>query len=170
MTSVESAMPGTASRIRRQALEVVLDRVLAAHPAEHRVATRLDRQVERLAHRRAVAHRLDQPVRQVPRVRGHEAQPRDRGRAVGGPQGVDRADQLGEVGAAVAVLAPADGARRVDVPEARLGREVVAVAVDVLAEERDLAVARRRPRARASSTISSNGRLRSGPRLNGTMQ
>ena len=59
--------------------------------------TRLDRQVEGLAHRRAVAHRLDQPVRQVPRVRGHEPQARDRGRAVGGAQPVDGADQLGEV-------------------------------------------------------------------------
>ena len=55
-------------------------------------------------------------------------------------------------------------------PKRGSGVEVVAVAVDVLAEQRDLAVARRRPSARASSTISSNGRLRSGPRLNGTMQ
>ena len=62
ITSVEIAMPGTASRIRVEPLEVVLDRVLAAHPPEDRVVARLDRQVEVLADRRAVGHRLDQPV------------------------------------------------------------------------------------------------------------
>jgi len=36
----------------------------------------------------------------------------------------------------------------VDVGEARLGRQVVAVAVDVLAEQRDLAIAAGRQRAR----------------------
>ena len=75
--------PGDRLADPAEPLEVVLDRVLAAHPAEHRVGARLDRQVQRLAHRRAVGHRLDQPVGQVPRVRGHEPQARDRGRAVG---------------------------------------------------------------------------------------
>ncbi len=73
-------------------------------------------------------------------MRGHEPQPRDRGRAVGGAQAVDRTDQLGEVRPAFAVLAAADGPGRVDVAESRLRIEVVAVAVDVLAQQRDLAV------------------------------
>ena len=64
--------------------------------------------------------RLDQPVREVPRVRGHEPQARDRRRAVGRPQAVDRADQLREVRARLAVLVPAHGSRRVDVREPRL--------------------------------------------------
>ncbi len=96
---------------------------------------------KRLAHRRAVGHRLDQPVRQVPRVRGHEPQPRDRRRAVGRAEPVDGPDELREIRASFAVLAPPDGSLGVDVPEPRLGREVVAVAVDVLAEQRHLAVA-----------------------------
>ena len=89
-------------------------------------------------------------------MRGDEPQARDRGRAVGGPQPVDRPDQLGEVGAPLAVLAAADRPRGVDVPEPGLGRQVVAVAVDVLAEERDLAVAgggeARAPRRRSRRT------------------
>ncbi len=49
MTSVEIVMPGHGLADPRQALEVVLDRVLAAHPAQDRVVARLDRQVEVLA-------------------------------------------------------------------------------------------------------------------------
>ena len=67
-------------------------------------------------------------------------------------------------------IQPAAGpARLVDVGEPRVGRQVVPVRVHVLAEQRDLAVARRGQRA-GLVTMSSNGRLRSGPRLNGTMQ
>ena len=47
-------------------LEVVLDRVLAAHPLEHRVVAGLDRQVEVLADRRALGHRRDQPIARGP--------------------------------------------------------------------------------------------------------
>ena len=65
------------------------------------------------------------------------------GRPVGRAQAVDRPQQLGEVGPPVEVELPAAPAFGVDVAEARLGREVVAVGVDVLAEQRDLAVARR---------------------------
>ena len=54
-------------------------------------------------------------------MRGDEPQPRDRWDAVGGPDAVDRADELGEVRAAVEVDPPADLTRPVDVPEPRLG-------------------------------------------------
>ena len=94
-----------------------------------------------LAHRPAVREGRDEAVRQVPRVRRDEAQPRDGRPAVGAAQPVDRADQLSEVGPPVEVELAARPALGVDVREARLGRQVVAVAVDVLAEERDLAVA-----------------------------
>ena len=60
------------------------------------------------------------------------------GAAVGAAQRVDRPDELGEVGPAVEVELAAGPALGVDVGEARLGRQVVAVAVDVLTEERDL--------------------------------
>ena len=137
-------MPGTASRIRSEALEVVLDGVLPAHPPEDRVGPRLDRQVEVLADRVALGQRGDQPIGQVPRMRGHEPQPPDRGLAIGGPQPVDRPDQLGEVRAPGEVQLVARPSARVrHVPEARLGRQVVPVRVDVLAEQRHLAIARR---------------------------
>ena len=122
-------------------LEVVLDRVLAAHPAEDRVVARLDGQVEVLADRRAVGHRGDQPVRQVPRVRGDEAQASDRPAAIGGPQRIDRADQLGQVRAPGEVEPVAGPPLGVHVGEPLLGRQVVAVGVDVLAEQRHLAIA-----------------------------
>ena len=141
MTSVLIAMPGDGLADPAEALQVVLDRVLAAHPAQHGVVARLDGQVEVLAHRRALGHRRDEPVRQVPRMRRHEAQPRDARLAVGGADAVDRAQQLGEVRPGVEVQAAAAPALRRDVPEALLGRQVVAVGVDVLAEERDLPVA-----------------------------
>ena len=105
MTSVRERDPGHRLADPGEALEVVLDRVLAAHPAQHRVVARLDRQVQVLADRRAVGHRRDQAVREVPRMRGHEAQPRDRRHAVGRPEPVDRAEQLREVRASVEVLA-----------------------------------------------------------------
>src|SRR5436309_10840636 len=78
-------------------LEIVLDRVLAAHALEDRVVARLDREVQRLAHRRAVGHGFDQPVGQVPRVRGDEAQAWDRRAAIRGAQVVDRADELRQI-------------------------------------------------------------------------
>ena len=115
-------MPGTASRIRVRRSRVVLDRVLAAHPAQDRVGARLDRQVEVLADRLAVGERRDEPIREVPRVRGDEAQPPDGGPAVGGAQRVDRADELGEVRATGQVELAAGPAFGVDVREARLGR------------------------------------------------
>ena len=81
-------------------------------------------------------------------MRGHEAQPADGRPAVGGPQAVDRADQLGEVRPPREIEPAARPACLVDVPEARLGRQVMAVRVDVLAEQRDLAIAGRGERAR----------------------
>ncbi len=95
----------------------------------------------------AVGERGDQPVRQVPRVRRDEAQAPDGRPPVGRAQPIDGAQQLGEVRPAVQVQPMARPARLVDVPEARLGRQVVAVGVDVLAEQRDLVVARRRERS-----------------------
>ena len=133
--------PGHGGADRSEPLEVVLDRVLAAHPAQDGVVARLDRQVQVLAHGPAVREGRDQAIRQVPRVRGHEAQPRDRRAAVAAAERVDRADQLGEVRPPVEVELATGPPLGVDVREARLGRQVVAVAVDVLAEERDLAVA-----------------------------
>ncbi len=136
-----------------EALEVVLHGVLAAHPAEHRVAARLDRQMKRLAHRWALGHGLDQAIGQIPRVRGHEAQPGDRRNTVAGADPVDGPDELGEIGPALAILVPADRSRGADVREPRLGLEVVAVAVDVLAQQRDLAVARGGQRARLGDDL-----------------
>jgi hypothetical protein len=80
-------------------------------------------------------------------VRGDEPQARDRGGAIGGPDRVDRPDQLCEIGLAVEVEAPTGPARRVDVPEPRIGREVVPVGVHVLAEQGDLAIAERGDRS-----------------------
>ncbi len=60
---------------------------------------------------------------------------------VGGPQAVDRADQLGEVGAAVQVESAARPTLGVDVGEAGLRRQVVPVRVHVLAEQCHLAIA-----------------------------
>ena len=53
--------------------------------------------MEVFADRPAVGERRDQPVREVPGMRGDEAQPPDRGLTVGGAQRVDRADELGQV-------------------------------------------------------------------------
>ena len=129
-------------------LAVVLDGVLATHPAQDGVGARLDRQVEVLADRVALGERGDQAVGQVPRVRRHEAQPADRRPAVRGPQPVDRADELGQVGSPGEIEPPAGPALGRDMPEPRLRRQVVAVRVDVLAEQRHLAVARGRQRPR----------------------
>ena len=169
MTSVEIAMSGTAVADPVEPLGVVVDRVLPAHPLEHRVVARLDGQVEGLADRRAVGHRLDQAVREVPRVRGDEPEPRDRAGPVGRAQAVDRADELREVRSRAQVELAAGPPPRLHMPETLLRREVVPVGVHVLAEQRDLAEALA-AMARASSTMSSKGLDRSGPRLNGTMQ
>ena len=61
---------------------------------------------------------------------------------------VDRAEQLGEVRPGAQVEAAAAPALGLDVAEALFGRQVVAVRVHVLAEERDLAVALRGELAR----------------------
>ena len=133
--------PGHGRADRSEPLEIVLNRVLAAHPAQDRVVARLDRQMEVLAHGSALGDRRDQAVRQIPRVRGHEAQPRNRRTSIPAPERIDRADQLGEVRPPVEVELATGPPLRVDVREARLGRQVVAVRVDVLAEERDLPIA-----------------------------
>ena len=124
-----------------QTLEVVLDGVLPAHSPQDRIVTRLDRQVQVLAHRRARGHRGDQAVGQVPRVRGDEAEAGDRRQPVGGPEAVDRANELGEVGSPVEIEPSTRPSLGIDVPEAGVGRQIVAIAVDVLAEQRDLSIA-----------------------------
>ena len=78
MTSVETVMPGNGGADALQALAVVLDAVLAAHPAQDGVIAGLDGQVQVLAHARALGQGGDEPVAEVPRVRRDEAQPRDR--------------------------------------------------------------------------------------------
>ena len=120
---------------RRQALEVVLDRVLAAHPPKDGVVARLDRQVEVLADRRAVGHRRDQAVGEVPRMRRDESEPRD-------PEPVDGPDEFGQVRTTFKVEPSAGPAVRVDMPEPRLRRKVMPVRIDVLAQQGDLPVAR----------------------------
>ena len=131
-----------------ESLEVVLDRVLAAHPAEHGVVARLDRQMKVLADRWTRRHGLDEPVRQVPRVRRYEAQARDRRGAVGRPDGVDRPDEFSQVRSGVQVESATGAPFRGDVRETRFGRQVVAIRVDVLAEQGHLAVAGRGQGAR----------------------
>ena len=64
----------------------------------------------------------------------------------------------------------AEGALAAHGGEAWLGRQVVTVGVDVLAEQRDLAVACGGERARLGDDVIEGSRLRSGPRLKGTMQ
>ncbi len=130
-----------------QALGVVLDGVLAAHATQDRVRPGLDRQVQVLADRVAVGQRGDEAVGQVPWVRGHEAQAPDRGLAVARAQAVDRPDQLGQVRPSGQIEPAARPARRVDVTEACLRGEIVAVGVHVLPEERDFAITGRRERA-----------------------
>ncbi len=77
-------------------------------------------------------------------MRRDEAEARDRRRAIGRPEAVDGPDELGKVGSAVEVEPSAGRSLRGDVAEAGLGRQVVPVRVDVLAEEGDLAIAGRR--------------------------
>jgi hypothetical protein len=81
ITSVEIAMPGTASRIRVEPLEVVLDRVLAAIRRSTAVVAGLDRQMQVLAHDRqsasAATSRSDSPTGATvtKRSRGMAARP-----------------------------------------------------------------------------------------------
>ena len=105
-------MPGHGLADPGEPLEVVLDRVLAAHPAQHRVVARLDRQVEVLAD--AIGQSASAAISRSERSHGCEVTKRRRGiagRAVGRPQAVDGADQLGEVRAAVEVELAAGPAR-----------------------------------------------------------
>ena len=92
-------------------LAVLGDAVDATHAAKELIVTGLHREVELFAHRGEVTHRLEELRHRVARMRGEEAQPAQPG------NGVDRSKQLGQPGA----------------------RLRIAVAVDVLAEQRDLA-------------------------------
>ena len=122
MMSVVTARSGTPARAARQPLEVALGRVAPVHGGEHPVAPGLQRQVEVLAHRRGLGHRLDHVGAEVLRVRAGEAHPLD---------AVDRTDRPQEVGEErphphlLARPPPGQG-------------EVAPVGVHVLAEQRDL--------------------------------
>ena len=139
--------PGNGLPDPLQPLPVVGDRVLASHSAQDGVVARLDREVQRLADGRARGHRGDQPVGEVPRMGRDEAQARDRRPPVAPRKRVDGPDQLGQVGPPGPVDPAARPALLGGMAEALLGRQVVAVAVDVLAEQRDLAVPGRGQRA-----------------------
>ena len=95
-----------------QPLEVALGGVAAVHAGERAVAPRLQREVQVLAHRRALGHRRDGLGPQVLRVRRREAD------AVDAVDRVERAQQVGELRAVLP------------------GAEVAPVGVDVLAEQR----------------------------------
>ncbi len=116
------------------------DRVLATHPCEHRVVARLYRQMQVLGDRFARGHGVDQSVGQVPRMRGNEAQTRYGRPAVGAMDGVNRAQQLRQIGPRSEVQAASRRSLGVDVAEALFRRQIVAVAVDVLAQKGQFAI------------------------------
>ena len=97
---------------RGEPFEVARCAIAAAHGAQHTVAARLEWQVELLAHLGRRRHGLDRLGPQVLRVRAGEADPPD------SLDGTDRAQELGE--------------------ERSPPRDVAAVGVDVLSEQRDL--------------------------------
>ena len=105
-----------------------------------------------LADRAALGHGLDEAVGQVPGVRGHEPDTRDAGRARRrrGSRRSPGAGQRCRAGRRAPACDPACAGSQLG--EARVGRQVVAVGVDVLAEQRELAIAglgeRLRPRPR----------------------
>ena len=114
MMSVVTARSSIAARAAREPLEVALGGVAAVHARERAVAPRLQRQVQVLAHARALGHRRDRVGAQILRVRRREPDPLD---------AVDRVDRAQQVGELRPVLP---------------GAEIAAVGVDVLAEQRDL--------------------------------
>ena len=109
--------------------------------------------MEVLADRGTVRQGRDQPVGQVPRVRRHEPKARDRRAAVGRAQPVDGLDQLRQVGPPREVQPAAGPTGRIHVAESLVGRQVVAVRVDVLAKEGHLAVAGGGQRARLGDDV-----------------
>ena len=115
MRSVVTARSGIAARASARRREVALGGVAAVHARQRAVAPRLQRQVQVLAHRRALGHRRDRLGPEVLRVRRREAD------AVDAVDRVERAQQVGELRAVLP------------------GAEVAAVGVDVLAEHGDLA-------------------------------
>ena len=99
---------------RREPLEVALGRVAAVHAGQRAVTPRLQRQVQVLAHARALRHRRDRVGAKVLGVRRRVADALD---------AVDRVDGAEQVGELRAVLP---------------GAEIAAVGVHVLAEQREL--------------------------------
>src|SRR5450759_4241529 len=89
-----------------------------------------------LGHRLTRGHRLDQAVGEVPRMRGDETEARNGRTPVGATNAVDDAEQFGQVWPGQQVQSPSRGPLGLDVSEALLGRKIVSVAVDVLAEQR----------------------------------
>ena len=124
MMSVDTARSSTHRTAGCESLEIALRGVAAVHRCQHTIAARLQRVVEVLAHRRRCGHRRERLGAHVLGVRAGEPHPAN---------ALDRSDcceQLGEHRAktSLGVAGLASGQL-----------QVTAVAVDVLAEERDLA-------------------------------
>src|SRR5439155_21944146 len=118
--------------------------VLAAHAVEHGVVARLDRQVQVLAHRGALRDGGDEAIGEIPGMRRDEAETRDRPAVAFQAERVDGAQEGREVRTSGRVETPAELAATSQVGEAGFRRQVVAVRVDVLAEESDADGARAR--------------------------
>ncbi len=142
MRSVESARSGRARRSCADEVEVLAAGVAATHAAQHAVGARLHRQMQIGADVGVPPHLLHHPRREVARVGGDEAQPLH-ARHAG-----DRVEQVGEVPVPARLAPVVDGLpQQLDLLES------------VVEEVPDLAPGSRRI-----------GRLRSGPRVLGTMQ
>ena len=123
MMSVDTARSAIAGARLGEPLEVALGGVAAVHRGEHAVAAGLQRVVQVLAHRAGLGHRRERLGAHVLGVRARVADP---------PDALDRADGAQQVGeqraqAGGCVAGSAGGEL-----------QVAAVAVDVLAEQRDL--------------------------------
>ena len=124
MMSVVTARSATAARAAARRVEVALGGVAAVHGGEHAIAAGLQRQVQVLAHRRAcAAMAVDRVGPEVLRVRAGEAHPTD---------AVDRRRPPAAARRTAAARRPVVARR------SGCEREVAAVGVHVLAEQRDL--------------------------------
>ena len=127
----------------RDEIQVLFARVTAPHARQRAGRTRLHRQVHVLADCGQIAHRGDQTVGRVPRMRARKANAAHAGHVV------DRLEQRGKVARGI------------------VGRLIV---IDDLPEELHFRLGRWPPRARTSARISAFDRMRSWPRVYGTTQ
>ena len=123
MMSVDTARSGTIRRASASRCEVALGGVAAVHRGQHAVGAGLQRVVQLRAHGRRLGHRGERLGPHVLGVRRREADPADAVDGTDGPQQVG--EQRPRPRRRVAVAAGGQ-------------LEVAAVAVDVLAEQRDL--------------------------------